>query len=764
MVDNFKRSISFTIPGTHKAPDVRVDAYERDGSLVFTVNVLSTAKMTADIRGLFFDFNPLAKVTGLTASGAWVSGFATDSVIDLGQGANMLGRADPFAVGLAFGSQGIARDDLQSVNFVLSNPAAVLTLDDIANVEFGVRLGSVGAPGKGRADSAKLTVLAPAAPDAIGDDYAIFEDGQESLTAPADTARGVLLQVLDNDTDADGDRLTVTAIDGPQHGTVQIVDGDDADDQPGDVLLYTPNTDYAGPDSFIYAISDNNGGTDFARVNIDLVAVADRPAITVTPRAGELVNQVIVDVTAVSTDDDGSEVITRIDLAGLPTSVQVDRLADVAMPSGSLSSSFLLTLPLGTDSDFDLQVIATSREASNADTETSTYLQRIVMGHSSHELDRSFQADAQNFWQAGGVTDPKVAGFIGADLPNLNTPTGGLFTVSPAGNLRAGIEYQASFNGGSVSATLPWDINVTTHYNKTVGALHFSTFAAPLAEATFQTVGPDGSIQLKAVFDGSLSASGHLDFGEWEPTLFSTGNFPFNVYSVLLDRNADDPAATIVLPKGGSVSFAWPELNVNSGAGTTVGQVSASGQSNNIVQAELDLVEYALDVANKNYDLSFDVSLKDPVTGSKVADADVTIVKATLNAGINLIQNFSLQAGHLQGSLELENGDNLEFTFGQDILLFDAFRYDSNGDGRIDYTLSLDPTATFRNDTDLGLNFGYDVDVFKVRGWYDYGLDDGRLDVGPLFGSETSVPVGLVGVFDASLALDFNAQTTDLYA
>ena len=151
-----------------------------------------------------------------------------------------------------------------------------LTLDELAHVEFGVRTTSSGQ---------KLVTLAPAAPDAHDDAFAIFEDGASGLDDPSTVPDPVTFHVLANDTDADGDALIVTDIDdGPAHGTATIA----AD---GKTVIYTPFEDYSGTDSFVYCISDNNGGTDFATVNVSIEAVADDPDIAYEIIRGATVNQ-----------------------------------------------------------------------------------------------------------------------------------------------------------------------------------------------------------------------------------------------------------------------------------------------------------------------------------------------------------------------------------------------------------------------------------------------------------------------------------------
>lgn len=217
------RSITFTIPGTIAAPGVQVTVVEDEGALVFTLQVLPGADgLIGDLRGLFFDFNDDDKLIGLAYSGtSLITDFATGNVIDLGNGANMNGVAS-FDVGIELGTQGIGKDDIQTVTFTLSNASDNLTLDDIANTAFGVRMTGVGPTSGTRSGDAKLTTIAPAAPDAMDDSPGIFEDGQSGLGDPSLVPEGVLFQVLANDTDADGDTLTITDAFGASNGTVQV--------------------------------------------------------------------------------------------------------------------------------------------------------------------------------------------------------------------------------------------------------------------------------------------------------------------------------------------------------------------------------------------------------------------------------------------------------------------------------------------------------------------------------------------------------------
>ena len=66
--------------------------------------------------------------------------------------------------------------------------------------------------------------------------------------------------VKGNDTDADLDALTVTAVGAAAHGTATL--------HPDNTVSYAPNATFAGTDSFSYTISDGFGGTANGTVNI----------------------------------------------------------------------------------------------------------------------------------------------------------------------------------------------------------------------------------------------------------------------------------------------------------------------------------------------------------------------------------------------------------------------------------------------------------------------------------------------------------------
>ncbi|WP_426000361.1 Ig-like domain-containing protein [Caulobacter sp. DWR1-3-2b1] len=79
-----------------------------------------------------------------------------------------------------------------------------------------------------------------------------------------------------NDTDANKDQLSITAVGTPTNGqTVANANG---------TITYTPTPGYVGPDSFTYTISDGRGGAATGTVNVTVAAVT--PPANTTPTAG----------------------------------------------------------------------------------------------------------------------------------------------------------------------------------------------------------------------------------------------------------------------------------------------------------------------------------------------------------------------------------------------------------------------------------------------------------------------------------------------
>ncbi len=72
--------------------------------------------------------------------------------------------------------------------------------------------------------------------------------------------QATVLNVLANDTDPDGDPLSVTSITQPQHGATVL--------NSNGTVMYTPVTGYTGTDGFSYTVADGRGGTASTTVSL----------------------------------------------------------------------------------------------------------------------------------------------------------------------------------------------------------------------------------------------------------------------------------------------------------------------------------------------------------------------------------------------------------------------------------------------------------------------------------------------------------------
>ncbi|WP_370401600.1 tandem-95 repeat protein [Sulfitobacter sp. JB4-11] len=122
------------------------------------------------------------------------------------------------------------------------------------------------------------------APDAV-DDCAVTDE---------DTA--VIIPVLDNDTDPNGDVLTVTEATSPD-GTVEIT--------PEGALIFTPAENFNGNTSITYSVDDGNGGTDTATVSVIVNPINDAPDAVDDADSTDEDTAITVDLLANDADVDG---------------------------------------------------------------------------------------------------------------------------------------------------------------------------------------------------------------------------------------------------------------------------------------------------------------------------------------------------------------------------------------------------------------------------------------------------------------------------
>ncbi len=132
------------------------------------------------------------------------------------------------------------------------------------------------------------------------------------VTAPdsglTNEATPINLDVLDNDTDPEGDPLTVTGFPTPPiNGTAVI--------EPDGTVTYTPDAGFTGTEVFTYEVCDDGGACSVETVSVDI----NSTPVAVDDTAGTLANTaVVIDVLANDTDADGNIDPTSVSILALP--------------------------------------------------------------------------------------------------------------------------------------------------------------------------------------------------------------------------------------------------------------------------------------------------------------------------------------------------------------------------------------------------------------------------------------------------------------
>ena len=107
--------------------------------------------------------------------------------------------------------------------------------------------------GKGGTDSASVSITVVNVndpPKAVTDSASVLPNSGANP-----------INVLGNDSDPEGDPLTIDFVTQGSHGSVS---------NNGSNVTYTPDAGFTGTDSFTYTITDGNGGSDTASVTVNV--------------------------------------------------------------------------------------------------------------------------------------------------------------------------------------------------------------------------------------------------------------------------------------------------------------------------------------------------------------------------------------------------------------------------------------------------------------------------------------------------------------
>ncbi|PWS36886.1 hypothetical protein DFH01_08310, partial [Falsiroseomonas bella] len=418
-------TMSFSLAG---GPGVRITVVQTDAGKLQVTASLNPSVLVGDLRGLFFQVADESLLGGLSVTGA-TSAVGTvqqsaNAVSNLGGGVHMLGAAPAFDMGIVFGTASAAgADDIRSVTFTLEHATTDLTLDLFSSAQFGAVVGSVGAGSGPRFGTVRATGTAPV----VESDNTAPEAGNDSVTA-AEDGTTTLSTLLDNDSDADTDSLTITAVTQPAKGSVSLVGGQ---------VVFDAGNAFNGLDdgesedvTFTYTVSDGKGGTDTATVTVTVVGDNDAPDAvddTFSARPNQLIGADAPGLLVNDTDADGDPLqVIGYDYAGSGTLSVFDdgRFSYTPAPGFVGTDSFTYTVSDGVQQDTATVTIEVVNAAPDAVDDTFSARPNQLIGADAPGL-------LVNDTDADG--DPlQVIGYDYAGSGTLSVFDDGSFSYTPA--------------------------------------------------------------------------------------------------------------------------------------------------------------------------------------------------------------------------------------------------------------------------------------------------------------------------------------------
>ncbi|MGE4108506.1 MAG: Ig-like domain-containing protein [Bacteriovoracia bacterium] len=221
---------------------------------------------------------------------------------------------------------------------------------------------SITAPGRGTAaiSGSQVSYLAPATPNVSTTFTYVASDGRGGTATGTVTVnisanpnrppvaqndastvvygQSVSVQVLANDSDPDGDSLTISSATNPSRGTISI---------SGMNIVYTPSGNFASTDAFTYTVRDPLGLTATATVSVVVTLPPNRAPIALNDAtAVEQGQSVTVNVLTNDSDPDGQaiQVVSATGATKGTTVISASTVTYTAGASASGADSFQYTI------------------------------------------------------------------------------------------------------------------------------------------------------------------------------------------------------------------------------------------------------------------------------------------------------------------------------------------------------------------------------------------------------------------------------------
>ncbi|TLX79722.1 retention module-containing protein [Pseudomonas nicosulfuronedens] len=450
--------------------------------------------------------------------------------------------------------------------------------------------------------------------------------------------------LLGNDSDVDGDSLSIVSVQGAVNGSVKLEGGN---------VVFTPAKDFNGSGSFTYTISDGHGGTSTATVTVGVNAVNDAPeAKGDSKTTGE--NTSISGQVPTATDIDSA--------------VDANGYALVSGPSaGTLTFNANGSYVYNPGTAFDSLNVGETRQV------TFTYTAKDVQGAVSAPATVTITINGENDAPTGtdktvSLNEDSSRTFTAADFGFADKDAGDALKAIRIDNLpTAG---SLTLNGQSVTAGQVIAVSLLTSLVYTplanaAGSTYATLkFSVQDSHDSFSSSSSTLTFAVTAVNDAPLSADGSASVYAGKTYTFGTKDFAFSDTADSANGQNHSLQNVIVkaLPDSGSLL-----LN-----GTAV----KAGQAISVSDISSGKLTFVPDSSGSNAHFSF-----------AVQDSG-----GTANGGVDTsaTYGFDIHVGQVQIPSTTPNGDNtLTGGSGDDVILGDVGGVKTLTQGGTNYNIAL---------------------------------------------------------------------------
>ncbi|TCL08774.1 uncharacterized protein DUF4114 [Shimia isoporae] len=600
---------------------------------------------------------------------------------------------------------------------------------------------------------------------------------------------------------------------------------------PDGTIEFTPDPDFWGKASLEVTVDDASGASVTQTVDILVDGTADPISVGFEVSEGPEVNQFYLDVSAIRALESSGENLRELTLEVVDSNgnllpnqssyLSQSSFSPTSWVGDNVAQRVLVTIPDGAPADFGIRanvtaftpgLYFTSTDPDKFTTATSTF--DVSWKSATNTFEETVTFSDQSIWENGSADTRHEASFglgatLGAGIDESQTL---LYANLTAGGVGAkthisgaiGVDAFTTFGmtntvyaeGGGTSGGVTYDGSVNIFHNKVTDLVQFETSAMlDLANSSFVAGSPElgfSSALNNLVFNLSAYAKiwgyVHLKSGVTttgpEFNIGGSQNIGVNLPGLelvsydgttlsLLEGLAtkDGTNYTKTFTKGtnelGTVTLTAPQVNSTS---TQLDSASlASGAKTEFANFTLDLDGIIATAAGKPNPVHLRKGIGE--------EGDAAYAFLSLEAlDLDLVNRLSYQQNHiltpgetLPGVLVLEDGDRFEFKFGDTIDVGTLASHDVNGDGQLEYSFELDPTAQFQTKAQIVYEMFDRLEILKASfgGGIDFGVleEDFSKTLGPWKSTNSNVidVEEYLPITTQDFALSFDDATTSVF-